>query len=320
MPDLPSQVGKYEIRRSLGKGAMGIVYEGFDPDIERRVAIKVLHPQLLAEENGEEFLQRFKREAQSAARCTHPNVVTVLEFGQDRDMPFIVMEFVEGTSLDDYVRRHSSISLRRSLSIISQLLKALQAAHRLNIVHRDIKMANVMILKDGGIKLADFGIARVAERPGLTMTGAIVGTPKYMAPEQMFGLKVDARADLFSVTMLMVDLLAYLPEDLPVARRPLPEILNLPPNNHIDYSIEYPEALLPVLERGLAVKQEERFPSAREFVEAIRAALPALGPALTREASAPGKPTAGRPPSAQAALLPHRDPATRKAQHMCTPE
>ncbi len=277
MGDLPEKIGKYQILSLLGEGAMGVVYEGFDADIERRVAIKILHPHLITERSGGEFLERFKREAKSAARCVHPNIVMVLEYGQDGDMPYIVMEFVEGASLQEIVKTGDGISLKKSFSIISQLLKALHAAHNLDIVHRDIKSANVMILKEGGsVKLADFGIARVAESPELTMTGAIVGTPKYMAPEQMFGLKVDSRADLFSVTMVFLDVLALLPKTPAIPRSSLPEITNLPPNNRINYSVLYPTALIPVLLKGLSVVQEERYQSAREFVQGIKEVLPKL--------------------------------------------
>ena len=277
MSVLPETIGKYQIKSSLGEGAMGVVYEGFDPDIERHVAIKILHPHLINEKHGEEFLERFKREAKSAARCTHPNVVTVLEYGQDGEMPYIVMEFVEGSSLDQVIKRGRAITLQSSLSVISGLLKALEAAHKLNIVHRDIKAANVMILKDSrDVKLADFGIARIAESPDLTMTGAVVGTPKYMAPEQMFGLKVDSRADLFSVAMVFLELLTLLPKNSGIACSSLPEITNLPPNNRIDYTILYPTALIPVLLKGLSVIQDKRFQNAREFISAIKKVLPRL--------------------------------------------
>jgi serine/threonine protein kinase len=232
---------------------------------------------LITERSGGEFLERFKREAKSAARCVHPNIVMVLEYGQDGDMPYIVMEFVEGASLQEIIKTGGGINLQKSLSIISQLLKALHAAHNLGIVHRDIKSANVMILKQGGsVKLADFGIARVAESPELTMTGAIVGTPKYMAPEQMFGLKVDSRADLFSVTMVFLDLLALLPKNSAIPRSSLTEIANLPPNNRINYSVLYPTALIPVLLKGLSVVQAERYQNAREFVQGIKEVLPKL--------------------------------------------
>ena len=277
MSELPKTIGKYEIKSSLGEGAMGIVYEGFDPDIERRVAIKILHPHLINEKNGDEFLERFKREAKSAARCTHTNVVMVLEYGQDGDMPYIVMEFVEGSSLAEIIKKGRAITLQSTLSIISQLLKALHAAHKLSIVHRDIKAANVMILKEtSDIKLADFGIARIAESPELTMTGAVVGTPKYMAPEQMFGLKVDSRADLFSVAMVFLELLTLLPKKSGIPSSSLPEIINLPPNNRVDYTILYPTALIPVLVKGLAAAQDKRFQNVREFVNAIKIVLPKL--------------------------------------------
>jgi serine/threonine protein kinase len=302
MSELPVNIGKYQIQSTLGEGAMGVVYEGFDPDIERRVAIKILHPHLVTKRNGGEFLERFKREAKSAARCIHPNIVMVLEYGLNDDMPFIVMEFVEGASLHDIIKSVRGISLQKSLSIISQLLKALHAAHQMDIVHRDIKAANVMILKEGGsVKLADFGIARVAESPDLTMTGAIVGTPKYMAPEQMFGLKVDARADLFSVAMVFLDLLALLPKSPAIPRSSLPEIGNLPPNNRIDYSILYPTALIPVLLKGLSVTQAERYQSAREFVQGIKEVLPKLK-AATATASNETTAVAQKPTRAVQAL------------------
>lgn len=277
MSELPGKIGKYEIRSSLGEGAMGIVYEGFDPDIERRVAIKILHPHLVNEKNGDEFLERFRREAKSAARCTHPNVVTVLEYGHHEDIQYIVMEFVEGESLQQIIKKGRAISLQKTLSIVSQLLKALHSAHQLQIIHRDIKTANIMVLNDGGgVKLADFGIARIAESPELTMTGAVVGTPKYMAPEQMFGLKVDARADLFSVAMVFLDLLTLLPKSNAIPSSSLPEIVNLPPNNRVDYSILYPNALIPVLVKGLSSAQDKRFQSAREFALAIKSILPKI--------------------------------------------
>ena len=308
MSELPENIGKYQIWSSLGEGAMGVVYEAFDPDIERRVAIKILHRHLVTERNGPEFLERFKREAISAARCIHPNIVMVLEYGQDGGMPFIVMEFVEGASLQDIIKSGKGISLQKTLSIISQLLKALHAAHQLNIVHRDIKSANVMILKEGGsVKLADFGIARIAESPDLTMTGAVVGTPKYMAPEQMFGLKVDARADLFSVAMVFLDLLALLPKSPAIPRSSLPEIGNLPPNNRMNYSILYPTALIPVLLKGLSVTQAERYQSAREFVQGIKDVLPKLKAApvtAADEATAVAQKSAPPGQAPQAAQMP----------------
>jgi serine/threonine-protein kinase len=168
MEEKPQKIGKYDIKSVLGKGGTGVVYEAYDPDIERRVAIKILHPHLISGKVGEELLARFKREAISAAKCIHPNVVSILEYGQDENVPFIIMEYVDGVSVHRLIKhrlKHGrGISLRRSLSIMSQLLKALHTAHELNIVHRDVKASNVLILKQSGrIKLADFGMARLTE-------------------------------------------------------------------------------------------------------------------------------------------------------------
>jgi serine/threonine protein kinase len=277
MSNMPASIGKYRIKRMLGEGAMGQVFEGEDEAIERRVAIKTLHTHLVNNKNGHEFLERFKREARSAARCTHPNIVTILEYGEDKDMPFIAMEYIDGFSLHDLLQARKKISLKNVLKIISQMLKAIHAAHKLGVIHRDIKTANIIINKeDNNVKLADFGIARFNDANSMTMTGAVVGTPRYMAPEQMFGLKVDERADLFSIAMVFIELLGALqPEPVYPSSRITP-IEGLPPNNKINYAMSYPDALIPVLRKGLASKAAERFQNARQFAEALKAALPHL--------------------------------------------
>lgn len=281
MQEMPLRIGKYEVRSLLGEGGTSIVYEAFDPDIQRRVAIKVLRSHLLGGKVGAELLARFKREAISAARCVHPNIVSILEYGQDGNRPFIVMEYIDGISVHRLIKHRlkygRGISLRRSLSIISQLLKALHAAHELNIIHRDVKASNVMIVnRRGGIKLADFGMARTMESPDLTMIGSMIGTPRYMAPEIRFGLEADSRADVFSAARLFLELLRLLPASSPVPRSSLPEIANMPPGNRIDYSVVYPTALIPVLTRALAVDRDERYQTVLEFMLAIKRALPGL--------------------------------------------
>ncbi len=278
---LPQKIGKYEIKSLLGEGATSIVYEGYDALIKRRVAIKILRENLIRGVVGEELLARFRREAISAARCLHPNIVAILEYGQQDNRPFIVMEYVDGISVHRLIKhrlqRGRGISLRRSLSIISQLLKALHVAHQLHIVHRDVKASNVLILKHGGrIKLADFGMARIAENSDLTMIGSMIGTPRYMAPELRLGLDADPRADVFSAARLLLELLRMLPQSTRIPRSRLPETLKLPPGNRIDYSATYPTALIPVLARGLASDRGERFQSALEFMLAIKQALPDL--------------------------------------------
>jgi len=281
MGEKPQTIGKYEIKSLLGEGGIGVVYEGYDPDIQRRVAIKVLHPHLISGQAGEELLSRFKREAISAARCIHPNVVGILEYGQHDDKPFIIMEYVNGISVHRLIKhrlKHGrGISLRRSLSITSQLLGALHTAHGLNIVHRDVKASNVLILNKGGrIKLTDFGMARITENSDLTMIGSFMGTPRYMAPELRFGLEADARADVFSAARLFLELLKMMPDSSPFHCSRLPEIVNMPPGNRIDYSTTYPTALIPVVTKGLEVDREKRYQTVLEFMQAIKRALPNL--------------------------------------------
>ena len=281
MTAIPRKIGKYTVKSIIGEGATSIVYEGFDPDIVRRVAIKMLRANLISGKVGEELLARFRREAISAARCVHPNVVAILEYGQQEDIPYIVMEYVDGVSVHSLIKhrlKHGrGISLRRSLSIISQLLAALHAAHKLNIVHRDIKASNVLILKNSGrIKLVDFGMARITEHSDLTMIGSLIGTPRYMAPELRLGLEADSRADVFSAARLLLELLRMLSPDSPFERARLPEIADIPPGNRIDYFATYPAPLISVLTRALAADREKRYQTVQQFMRAIKQALPDL--------------------------------------------
>jgi len=277
MVKLPQRIGKYEIKALLGEGGAGIVYQGYDPGIERRVAVKILHPHLIRGQVGVEMLARFKREAISAAKCIHPNIVTVLEYGRHDNMPFIAMEYVDGVSVQKLIKHGRPISLKRTFSIISQLLRALNAAHRLNIVHRDVKASNVLILRGNGrVKLADFGMARITERPDLTMIGQFIGTPRYMAPELRLGFEADFRADVFSAARLLLELLKLMPQNPLIPCSRLPEIVKMPPGNRVESSAVFPTALIPVLVQGLEVDRENRYQSAREFVQAIKNALPHL--------------------------------------------
>jgi len=281
MGENPQKIGKYEVKSLLGEGGNGIVYEAYDPDIERRVAIKILHPHMISGKLGEELLARFKREAISAAKCVHPNVVHILEYGQHENNPFIVMEYIDGVSVHRLIKHRlkhrRGISLRRNLTIMSHLLKALHAAHELNIVHRDVKASNILILKGSGrLKLTDFGMARITEDSDLTMIGAFLGTPRYMAPELRLGLEADSRADIFSAARLFLELLRMLPDSSPIARSRLTEIVNMPPGNRIDYAAVYPTALIPVVTKGLEVDRKKRYQTVLEFMQAIKQALPNL--------------------------------------------
>ena len=202
MADLPQKLGKYEIRRELGKGAMGVVYEGWDAGIGRRVALKTVRRDQLEGGEAAELLSRFKREAQAAGRLNHPNVVAVYEYGEDEGTAFIAMEYIEGRELKDIFDKSERVKLPDVLQLMTQLLDAIGHAHANGIVHRDIKPANVFLLPDGRLKVGDFGIARM-ESSNLTQAGSVLGTPAYMSPEQFMGQTVDGRSDHFSAGVIL---------------------------------------------------------------------------------------------------------------------
>jgi len=201
------KIGKYEIRRTIGRGGMGIVYEGFDPAIGRKVAIKTLRTETIDPEDLPEFLERFRREAQSAGRLSHPHIVTIHEYGEQDGMPYLVMEYINGRDLSADLKRGIRYSLDEVVRVMTQLLGALAHAHENGVVHRDIKPQNILLLDDGSLKVVDFGIARIEESESFTKTGLSIGTPAYMSPEQVLGQHVTAKSDIFSVGTLFYQLL-----------------------------------------------------------------------------------------------------------------
>lgn len=202
----PDMLGKYQIQTILGKGMMGVVYLGLDPDIDRKVAIKVLHPHLCEGEAGQDFVKRFRREAQAAARSFHNNIVTVFELGKHEDTDFIVMEYVEGEELQDAIDGNHLFSDDEVIFIIGSILKALASAHAQGIIHRDIKPANILLMDDGNVKVADFGVAKLNSFDQ-TMQGSAVGTPSYMSPESLKGKSVTHLTDIYSVGAVMLQML-----------------------------------------------------------------------------------------------------------------
>ncbi len=200
-------LGRYEVMRELGKGAMGVVYLGKDPKINREVAIKTLRfEDEFDPADMKAMKERFFREAESAGRLVHPNIVTIYDAGDDGDISYIAMELLNGTDLKDYVHRDKLLPMNEIMEDIARVADALDYAHTQGVVHRDIKPANIMRLKDGSIKVTDFGIARITSQ-SRTATGTVMGTPSYMAPEQLAGKKVDGRADLFSLGVTLYELL-----------------------------------------------------------------------------------------------------------------
>src|SRR5216110_3112835 len=210
VPDLKT-LGRYNIERTLGKGAMGVVYEGVDPRLGRRVAIKTILKSHLDEDTAKDYSMRFVREAQAVARLNHPNIVQVYDFGEEGDIAYLVMEFIRGDELKSTLSTGRQFDRKECVRIMCELLDALEFAHEPGVVHRDIKPANVMLDSQGRAKLTDFGVARVtdsdrthAER---TQAGTVVGTPAYMSPEQIQGQSIDRRTDIFSAGVILYQFL-----------------------------------------------------------------------------------------------------------------
>jgi serine/threonine protein kinase len=200
------RLGKYEIHRVLGQGAMGTVYLAFDPDIERQVAIKTIRKELIDPDLAAQFMARFRNEARAAGRLHHPNIVGVYEYGDEALVTYIAMEYVDGAGLRDYVRSQASFTFGQLVELMKFLLNALEYAHERGIVHRDIKPSNLLVTAEGVLKVADFGIARI-DRSNLTTLGTVIGTPSYMSPEQCRGDETDARSDLFSAGVVLYELM-----------------------------------------------------------------------------------------------------------------
>lgn len=269
------KLGRYELLRVLGKGAMGVVYEGRDPNLDRRVAIKTVKVENLSEEAAAEYEHRFRTEARSAARLQHPNIVSVYDSDRDGDVAFLVMEYIQGDDLKHHLDRGVRYSLEQSLKIIRDLLSALDYAHKQGIVHRDIKPANLLIEPGGRVKLTDFGVARIQDSGEATRTqGSMVGTLKYMAPEQVQGQKIDARADLFSVGVVLYQLLTdKRPFDGDNDFSIIHQIIGHEPPPPSSVNPKLPAALDAVMARALAKTREERFATARDFAVALQAAI-----------------------------------------------
>ncbi|HJU06627.1 MAG TPA: serine/threonine-protein kinase [Nitrospiraceae bacterium] len=204
---LHPSLGRYEIIKELGRGSMGIVYLGKDPTINRSVAIKTMRlDQIDDPDELNEFRERFFREAESTGRLSHPNIVTIYDAGEERQLGYIAMELLDGLGLNAWCRKANLLPINRAIEIAAVVAEALEYAHRQGVVHRDIKPANIMVRKDRHVKVMDFGIARMTTSVK-TQTKVILGTPSYMSPEQLNGMTVDGRADVFSLGVVLFELL-----------------------------------------------------------------------------------------------------------------
>ncbi|MFN2385802.1 MAG: serine/threonine-protein kinase [Thermoanaerobaculia bacterium] len=268
-----SRLGRFEITSVLGEGAMGIVYLAQDPHIERQVAVKTIRAEGGLGLERPEAESRFLKEAKLAGRLQHPNIVTIYEVGKDEDVFFIAMEYVEGEPLNRYLGGRGAFSLGERVEIIRQVARALEHAHARGVVHRDIKPGNILIGRDGGVKVADFGIGKLltAGATEMTRTGQLIGSPAYMSPEQIRGEKLDGRSDLFSLGVVFFELLT--------GSRPFPgdsittlvyQILHTEPRDPLELRGDLPPAAREVFARLLAKSPEKRPADAREFITEIR--------------------------------------------------
>jgi serine/threonine-protein kinase len=275
------KLGRYDIVRVLGRGAMGVVYEARDPNLDRKVAIKTVRVQSLSAEAASEYEIRFRTEARSAARLHHPNIVSVFDSGQDGDEAYLVMEFIEGEDLKHHLECGARFSLRSAIVMVHDLLMALDHAHRQNVVHRDIKPANLLIEVTGRVKLTDFGVARIQEpdESHLTQVGGAVGTPKYMSPEQAKGQRGDSRSDVFSAGVVLYELLTgKLPFDGDNQFVIIHQIVSSDPVPPSGLNPDVPPGMDAVMARALAKDPDKRYATAREFALALRGVAQQLPP------------------------------------------
>ena len=276
MSSQPTKLGKYEIRREIGQGAMGVVYEGFDPLIERVVAIKTIRPEQLDKAQAADILARFKREAQAAGRLSHPNIVSIYEYGEEPtatgSVAYIAMEYINGRELKDYFDENTRFPLSEINRLMSEILSALNHAHQNGVVHRDMKPANVIILEGGQVKVADFGIARI-ESSNLTQVGTVLGTPSYMSPEQFMGNLVDRRSDIFSVGVMLYQFLTGEKPFTGAVTTIMHKVLKEDPLAPSMLNTMLPKAWDEVVRQAIAKNPDERFQTARHFADAVAAVV-----------------------------------------------
>ena len=257
------KIGKYEIVAELGQGGMGVVYKARDPFIGRMVALKTITPELVSDP---EILKRFYREAQSAGTLQHPNIVTIYDLGEADGRPYIAMEFVEGESLQNIINRRARIPLAAKLKLVQQFCEGLGHAHKHGFVHRDVKPANILVTNDGNVKVVDFGIVHL-ESTNLTKTGMFLGTIHYASPEQINDGRVDSRSDLWSVTCVVYEFIAYKKAfDGSNIAAIIAKVLSAEPEPLSRCCPGVPAELDTVISKGLKKNIEERYQSLDEML------------------------------------------------------
>jgi len=296
-PRAVKQLGRYELLSELGQGAMGVVYRARDPVLERIVAIKTINLNLPKDELPE-YEGRFYQEARAAGGLNHPNIVTIYDIGKSERVAYMAMELLEGEELRSVLGHKEPLPVALALDIGIQVAEGLAYAHERQVVHRDIKPANIMIVRDGLVKITDFGIARMRTNEVKTMTGMILGSPKYMAPEQVAGKRVDHRSDIFSLGVVLYEMLTgEAPFVADSVHGILYQVLNHTPVAPSAKNPELPTLLDLIAAKALAKNLDQRYDSAKDLAQDLRQCRDMLA----ARAAAPDYPSMGAAtPSAQA--------------------
>lgn len=274
-----AKLGRYEVTGTLGQGAMGVVYKARDPLLDRDVAIKTINMSLEPEEVAE-YGARFEVEAKAAGGLNHPNVITIYDVGSSGNTAYMAMEFLDGRELRHMLTEGTALPVPQALDIAAQVADGLAYAHERHVVHRDIKPANIMIVRGGRAKITDFGIARMRSSQIKTQTGMVLGSPKYMSPEQVMGERADGRSDIFSLGVILYEMLtgtAPFKGDSITAL--MFQVLNAVPTPPRQLAPLTPEMLNFVVAKALAKKPDERYQNATDFANDLRECLKMLGPA-----------------------------------------
>jgi serine/threonine-protein kinase len=260
-------LGRYEIIKKIGKGGMGTVYEAYQRNLNRRVAIKVLSPEFISDPQR---LARFKMEAEIVARLNHPRIVQIYDISEEKGFYYFVMEFLKGRPLSENIAFGYRFSQQEVLDIASQVLDALRFAHNDGIIHRDIKPANIIVDQSGNVKVTDFGIAKLTQLRDVTLTGTLMGTPEYMSPEQVQGLPLDGRTDIYSLGIVMYEMLAGRPPFTGASPfEIIQQHINRTPVSLTDIRKDLPKRLVLLISRAIEKDINKRYDSAKSFLDEI---------------------------------------------------
>jgi serine/threonine-protein kinase len=299
----PQRFGRYRVVGELGKGAMGVVYVAEDPELGRKVAIKTIA--LPGSSKEMDTVQaRFRQEARAAGTVSHPAIVTIYDVGREGDLAFIAMELVEGTELRRLIRE-GKLTPVQSLELAALVADGLAYAHERGVIHRDIKPGNIMVLPDGRVKIMDFGIARLQESDVKTQSGVLLGSPQYMSPEQVAGQALDGRADIFSLGVVLYEMLTGVkPFDAADLTQLLFWVVNLPHKPPSERNPSLPAVIDYVIARALKKEPGERYASAAEFARDLRESIPETVSASRAARAGETSPSAATVPEAATRRIP----------------